>query len=168
MDIVKNFENQLGNVGQYAVAFRVEKNKCLQGSDYPSQKLLTEVKQKLQKNEVYVSSNLIAAKADKDKQDHSEFRLKNYLKNILNGKDECVVYFTVNSPCLNKCVSDSWEYSIKDNLKLLQKYEGIKAFAFKIVWREDKKEEVINRLKTIAPDVPYYQCEKNKAKCDRL
>ncbi|KAK9962384.1 hypothetical protein ABG768_007754, partial [Culter alburnus] len=158
----------LGNMEQYAVAFRVEKNKCLQASDYPNKDLLTEVKEKFQKNEVYVSDNLIAAKADKNKQEHSEFRLKNYLKNILNEKDKCVVYFTVNSPCLNKCVSDSWEYSIKGNLELLQKYEGIKAFAFKKVWREDKKEEVIKRLKAIAPALPYYQCEKNKAKCDRL
>ncbi len=55
-----------GGMGQYAVAFRVEKNKC-QDSNYSGQDLITQqVKDKLQNNEVYVSGNLIAAKADKN------------------------------------------------------------------------------------------------------
>ncbi|KAF4104408.1 hypothetical protein G5714_015395 [Onychostoma macrolepis] len=86
MSIVKNFEKQLGNMGQYAVAFRVEKHRCLKGSDYPSKELLTKVKEKLQLNEVYVSDDLIAAKRNGN--EHSEFRLKNHLKNILKDEDE--------------------------------------------------------------------------------
>ncbi|KAF4104410.1 hypothetical protein G5714_015397 [Onychostoma macrolepis] len=92
MSIVKNFEKQLGNMGQYAVAFRVEKHRCLKGSDYPSKELLTKVKEKLQSNEVYVSDDLIAAKRNGN--EHSEFRLKNHLKNILKDEDECVGFFT--------------------------------------------------------------------------
>ncbi|MGD1452672.1 hypothetical protein ACP6HZ_26480 [Vibrio harveyi] len=84
MSIVKNFENQLGNTGQYAVAFRIEKDKCLKGSDYPSKDLLTKVKEKLELKEIYQSDDLIAA--NPNGKEHSEFRLKNYLKNIL--KDE--------------------------------------------------------------------------------
>ncbi|KTF91223.1 hypothetical protein cypCar_00019991 [Cyprinus carpio] len=61
MNIVKNFENQLSGMGQYAAAFRVEKHKC-QDSNYDGQDLITqEVKDTLQRNEVYNSDNLIAA-----------------------------------------------------------------------------------------------------------
>ncbi|XP_058655417.1 uncharacterized protein LOC131554236 [Onychostoma macrolepis] len=166
MSIVKNFEKQLGNMGQYAVAFRVEKHRCLKGSDYPSKELLTKVKEKLQSNEVYVSDDLIAAKRNGN--EHSEFRLKNHLKNILKDEDECVGFFTVNSPCLKTCLAESGPYSVKDSLVLLEKYVGIKAFAFKKIWQHDKEEEVVKRLKEIANDLPYYQCERNKAKCDCL
>ncbi len=154
-------------MGQYAVAFRVERNNC-QDPNYGGQGLITQqVKNTLQNNEVYVSNNLIAAKANKNIQDHSEYRLKNYLKNVLNGTNQCVVYFTVNSPCLDKCLKPG-EFSIRSNLKELEKYEGIKAFAFKKMWLNDTREDVIRRLKGIASALPYYQCERNKAKCDRL
>ncbi|KTF82305.1 hypothetical protein cypCar_00028220 [Cyprinus carpio] len=166
MNIVKNFENQLGNMGQYAVAFRTEKDNCLKGSGYPSKDLLTKVKEKLQLKEVYVSDDLIAA--NPNGKDHSEYRLKNYLKNILKDENECVGFFTVNSPCLKTCLAESGPYSVKDSLVLLEKYVGIKAFAFKKIWTHDKKEDVIKRLNEIAPNLPYYQCEKNKARCDSL
>ncbi|KTG42545.1 hypothetical protein cypCar_00002254 [Cyprinus carpio] len=165
MSIVNNFENWLGNTGQYAVAFRVEKDKCLEGSDYPSKELLTKVKEKLQRNEVYVSDDLIAAKPNGV--EHSEFRLKKDLDTILKVKDKCVGFFTVNSPCLKTCLADG-PYSVKDSLVQLQKYMGIKAFAFKKIWEHDKKADVKNRLKEIARDLPYYLCERNKAKCDLL
>ncbi|KTF82306.1 hypothetical protein cypCar_00028221 [Cyprinus carpio] len=168
MNIVQNFENKLSGMGQYAVAFRVEKQKC-QDSSYGGQELITrQVKEKLQRNEVYVSGDLIAARAEINDQDHSEYRLRNYLKNILNVKNQCVVYFTVNSPCLDKCISESGKFSIRGNLKNVEKYEGIKAFAFKIVWKRDKIAEVTRRLKEIAAALPYYHCEANKAECDRL
>lgn len=155
-------------MGQYAAAFRVEKHKC-QDSNYDGQDLITqEVKDTLQRNEVYNSDNLIAAKADKNINRHSEYRLKNYLKKVWNKTNECVVYFTVNSPCLDKCISESGKFSIRGNLKNVEKYEGIKAFAFKIVWKRDKIAEVTRRLKGIAPALPYYHCEANKAECDRL
>lgn len=84
--------------GQYAfafriLAFRVEKDKCT-GSAYDGGDLITnELTQKPQRNEVYVSGNLIAAKPDKP--DHSEYRLKNYLKNILNVENQCVIFFSL-------------------------------------------------------------------------
>lgn len=153
-------------MGQYAVAFSTEKDNCLKGSGYPSKDLLTKVKEKLQLKEVYVSDDLIAA--NPNGKDHSEYRLKNYLKNILKDENECVGFFTVNSPCLKTCLAESGPYSVKDSLVLLQKYVGIKAFAFKKIWTHDKKEDVIKRLNEIAPNLPYYQCEKNKARCDSL
>lgn len=51
---------------------------------------------------------------------------------------------------------------------MLEEYEGIYAFAFKIILRENKKLVMINRMKITAPALPYYQCEENKAECDHL
>lgn len=170
--IVQRFENALGNMGQYAVAFRVEKNKCLQDSDFPDQNLLNQVSQTLQNqnNPVYQSNNLIAAKAIPNLQLHSEYRLRNLLGNILNVPDQCVVYFTVNSPCLTKCLSEG-PYNIKASLTQLQNYVGIKALAFKKFWIVDEegpgRQAVINRLMAIAPNLPYYQCRQN-IPCARL
>lgn len=150
------------------MAFRVEKENCLDNK-YNGRGLITDdVKKALKNNEVYVSDNLIAAKPNTDEQDHSEFLLKDHLKNILNVKNQCVVYFTVNSPCLDKCISEKSELSIKSNLKKIQKYKGIKAFAFKLFWKYDEKQKVIDRLKAIAPLLPCYQCKETNASCVRL
>ncbi|XDV32778.1 hypothetical protein PO909_003501 [Leuciscus waleckii] len=173
MSTVQKFQNVLAeDIGQYTVVFRVEKSKCLEDSGYPDQILLTQVNKTLQNNEVYRSNDrdLIAAKADKDLQLDSEFRLKNYLGDILNVGDKCVVYFTFNSPCLSKCLSG--HSNIKTSLRRLQRYNGIKASAFQNIfaWEggSDNRNAVINRLKTIARSLPYYQCERNQAECERL
>lgn len=151
-------------MGQYTVAFRVEKKTCRQGSSgYPDQELLTLVEQTLQNNAVYVSANLIAARPGTV--EHSEYRLRNDLNNILNVEDKCVVYFTVNSPCLETCLSNG-PHNIKANLTRLQNYVGIKALAFQNIWTHDNRQDVINTLRNIAPTLPYYQCNNNQ--CNRL
>ncbi|KAA0701736.1 hypothetical protein E1301_Tti021203 [Triplophysa tibetana] len=165
-NIVKAFEAKLGKSGQYAVAFRVGKEKC-SDSSYSGQDLkIDDVKTTIENNEVYKSNNLIAAKALKgESTQHSEYRLMNYLKNILNVKDGCVIFFTVNSPCLDRCLAEEGKYTIKSSLTKLQNYKGVKALAFKKVWMHDKVEKLKERLTAIAPDLPCYQCENNKAKC---
>ncbi|XDV32783.1 hypothetical protein PO909_003506 [Leuciscus waleckii] len=173
--IVQRFQSSLASLGQYTVAFRVERNICLEDSDFPDQNLLDQVRQIIQNNGVYLSNNLIAAKADKDSHQHSEYRLKDHLSSIVNSYvgniDKCVVYFTFNSPCLSKCLSDG-RYNIKASLRRLQRYNGIKAFAFQNIfaWEggSDDRNAVINRLKWIARSLPYYQCERNQAECKRL
>lgn len=111
---------RLGDLGQYAVAFSVEKEKCLKDSKYAGQDLITkEVKKEIEKTNVYKSDHLLAAKP-KDQTgytEHAEFRLQNFLKDILNVKDRCVIYFTVNSPCMKKCLKDG-RYNIKTSLQL--------------------------------------------------
>ncbi|KAI7800727.1 uncharacterized protein LOC130564863 [Triplophysa rosa] len=168
-NIVKAFEAKLGKSGQYAVALRVGKEKC-SDSNYSGQDLITEdVKNTIENNDVYKSNNLIAAKALKgENTQHSEYRLKNYLKNILNAKGECVIFFTVNSPCLDRCLAEEGKYTIKRSLTMLQNYEGVKALAFKKVWTHDTMKNLKKRLTAIAPDLPCYQCENYKAECDRL
>jgi len=128
------------------------------------------VRDTIQNNGVYQSNDLIAAKVDKIKNKHSEFRLMNYLKNIVNVADKCVVYFTVNSPCLSRCLNSTNPKNIEANLTQLQNYAGIKALAFRNFFRwdggHDERQDVINRLMAIAPNLPYYQCNNNT--CNRL
>ncbi|XP_050961209.1 uncharacterized protein LOC127162470 [Labeo rohita] len=164
MAIVKNLEKQLR--GQYALAFSVEMEKCLKDSKYTGQDLITEeVKKELEKNNVYQGDHLLAAKPKKISTnnglytEHAEFRLQNFLKNILKKEDRCVIYFTVNSPCMEKCLKEDGRFNIKTSLQLLEQ-EKLKAFVFKKYWKDDKDPKaVIARLKEIAPNLPYYQCD---------
>lgn len=167
--IVQTLESKLEEFGQYAIAFRVEKEKCLANSRYSGEDLITdEVKNKIRNNEVYVSNNLIGAKALKGRNtEHSEFRLTNYLKNVLNVRNKCVIFFTVSSPCLTRCLDENGRYTIRSSLTRLQAYQGIKALAFKKIWKYDREEDLIRRLRGIAPNLPSYQCRSN-AVCDRL
>lgn len=158
--------SRLGD-GQFAVAFRVNKEKCLDPS-FKGVTLTDEAINAINNNQVYESDNLIAAKPIKGPHpEHSEFRLMQCLQKILGKGDDCVVYFTVNSPCLKTCL-DSGPYSIIASLQQLEKYNGIKAFAFKDIWRFDKRNKVIAKLKEIALGLPYYECKRNSAECIRL
>jgi len=79
--------------------------------------------------------------------------------------------FKYNSDCVSKCLSNG-KYNIKASLTQLENYAGIKALAFQnfFRWDEgfDKREDVINRLKAIAPNLPYYQCNNNICNRHRL
>ncbi|XP_056612048.1 uncharacterized protein LOC130428218 [Triplophysa dalaica] len=169
-NIVKAIQAKLGKSDQYTVALRVEKEKCLD-DNYSGQDLITEdVKTTIVKKLVYNSNNLIAAKplTGVNTTEHSEYRLINYLKEIMNVKDGCVIYFTLNSPCLKTCLAENGKYTINGSLTKLQNYKGVKALAFKKVWEHDDATSVRKRLRTIAQRLPFYQCEENKAECVRL
>ncbi|KAA0701742.1 hypothetical protein E1301_Tti023108 [Triplophysa tibetana] len=165
--IVKAFQAKLGESAQYTVALRVGEEKC-SDSSYSGEDLITDdVKKTIEKNKVYNSNNLIAAKPLKleNKTEHSEYRLRNYLKDIMNVEGECVIYFTLNSPCLKTCLAEEGEYTIKSSLTRLQNYKGVKALAFKKVWMHDNMTSLRKRLRTIANRLPFYQCEENKDEC---
>jgi len=154
----------LRDQGQYAIAFSAENEECNKGSKYTGPDLKG-VKDSFKKNEVYVHENLIAAKPKTEPKytEHSEFRLQNYLKNLLE-KEKCVIYFTVNSPCMKKCLEKGGRFNIENSIQLLQKEKNA-AFVFKKIWDEDEKTKVIERLKEIAPNLPYYHCN---TKCVKL
>lgn len=156
----------MGDQGQYAVAFSVEKEKCLKDSGYTGQDLITQaVKDAFERNEVYVGTDLIAAKpkaypnAVRPFTDHAEYRIQNYLREILIRQDRCVIYFTVNTPCMSKCLKIDGYYTIDNSLGWLEQ-EETRAFVFKKIWKYDVNLDVIGRLKEIAPTLPYYQCRR--------
>ncbi len=162
-------------IGQYAVAINVPKDQCKNGFE-PStspdflkeDKNFENVKNIISADEtpVYKGKELIAAGVQKTPNTaHSEFLLMNPPNNspltyLLNKKkDGCVVFYTLNSPCMDSCLSG--KYNIIGGLNKLKAYKGIKAFAFKNIWSHDQKRqnELREKLKVIASRIPLYRCK---------
>ncbi|XP_056330035.1 uncharacterized protein LOC130242041 [Danio aesculapii] len=150
--------------GQFAVAINVPKEQCRRGF-IPSQKtfltndMLKNVKLYLQKKPVYRGTELIAAG---HKKAHSEHLLMNPpnnspLKHLLNKPNGgCVVFYTVLSPCVEKCLQSE---VILAGLEELKKYQGMKAFVYTHIYNKDKdKRNLRDELKKIADRVPLYNC----------
>ncbi|XP_050957616.1 uncharacterized protein LOC127158578 [Labeo rohita] len=162
-----NFEN-----GQYAVAINVPKVQCQSGF-YPSGKestfLLKDMSEKVKpyikpdSKDVYQGTELIAAGHHTDA--HSEYLLMNPSKsspltNLLNKKkDGCVVFYTLISPCIDRCLNNNDHDNILPGLDELNKYKGIKAFAYTHIYKKDQKNKNLHdKLKKIADLVPLYRC----------
>ncbi|XP_043072604.1 uncharacterized protein LOC122323037 isoform X2 [Puntigrus tetrazona] len=163
-------------IGQYAVAINVPKNQCKKGfipsksPNFLKDDKKAEVKNIISadENPVYVGNELIAAGVQKKPNTaHSEYLLMNPpdnspLTNLLNKRnDGCVVFYTLNSPCMNTCLSG--KYNIIGGLNKLKAYGGIKAFAFKNIWSQDqtRQDDLKEKLKLIASRVPLYRCNGN-------
>lgn len=169
------FLNTNYQVGQYAAAINVPQEQC-QGNFIPTtDNFLTNDPETNVKNAirgdtspVYKGTELVAAGVQKQPRPaHSEFLLLDPVNNspltyLLNKrKNGCVVFYTLNSPCMNTCLTG--KYNIIPGVNKLKNYKGIKAFVFKNIWNHDqnKPEELKEKLKTIADRVPLYRCRNN-------
>ncbi|XP_016091766.1 uncharacterized protein [Sinocyclocheilus grahami] len=177
LDKITKFFHQNYEIGQYAVAINVPKTQCENGfipstfPDFLKEDKNVNVKNIIRADEgpVYEGKELIAAGVQKTPNTaHSEFLLMNPpdnspLTNLLNKrKDGCVVFYTLNSPCINTCLSGN--YKITGGLDKLKAYKGIKAFAFKNIWTQDqnRQDELREKLKVIASRIPLYRCKSKK------
>lgn len=79
---------------------------------------------------------------------------------LLNKKkDGCVVFYTLNSPCIDRCLNKKHKDNIIPGLDELKEYQGIKAFVYSNINTKDKgKENLREALKKIADRVPLYRC----------
>ncbi|XP_052437514.1 uncharacterized protein LOC127976961 [Carassius gibelio] len=163
--ITEFFRNNY-EMGQYAVAINVPKVQCFTFDESTFLKGENNVRQDLQKFiPIYSGTELIAAGVFLGK--HSEDLLMNppnesYLKKLLakKGSDGCVVFYTLNSPCIDKCLSDN-DDSILKGLNELNAHTGIKAFAFKHIYEFDQtqnKSILRAELGKVAELVPLYRC----------
>nr|XP_055053376.1 uncharacterized protein LOC129438604 [Misgurnus anguillicaudatus] len=162
------------DIGQYSAAINVPQEQCHDFKPSTVNFLKNDkgnnVKNiiKDETNPVYKGEELIAAGVQKPPHTaHSEFLLlnpanKSPLTYLLNKRnDGCVVFYTLNSPCMNTCLTG--KYNIIPGVDELKNYQGIKAFAFKNIWTHDQGEpELKEKLKTIADRVPLYRCQNNK------
>lgn len=164
-------------IGQYAAAINVPVEQCQPNFNPSTKNFLTSdpsenVKNVIRgdTNPVYIGTKLIAAGVQtKPNPSHSEFLLLNPVNNsplthLLNKeKNACVVFYTLNSPCMNTCLNG--KYNIIQGVNELSNYQGMKAFVFKNIWThdqgEDKKEQLRQNLKTIADRVPLFRCRNN-------
>ncbi|KAA0701735.1 hypothetical protein E1301_Tti021202 [Triplophysa tibetana] len=173
-----------GHPRQYATAINVPKVQCQAGFN-PSQKnFLTQEDAKNVRNVIgdestalYQGQQLIAAgnknrehpkKKNEIVQIHSESLLLNPPKNppgnspmtnLLNrNKQNCSVFYTLNSPCVDTCLNEKGPYSILKALDSWKKHSGIKAFVFKEFWKFDLEKDLQSKFKLVASRVPLYRC----------
>ncbi|XP_036449432.1 uncharacterized protein LOC118823753 [Colossoma macropomum] len=162
-----------GAVRQYAVAINVPEEQCQKDFVPDQNKFLKNEEADTVKNQtynetvaLYQGSELIAAGTlDRGKyKRHSESILMNPPKispmtNLLNKKkDGCVVFYTYNSPCVDTCINEKSNFSILKMLEIWSTRKGLKAFAFKDIWKFDKKKDLKERFKAITKYVPLYRC----------
>ncbi|XP_072546591.1 uncharacterized protein [Salminus brasiliensis] len=174
----KKVENNA--VRQYAVAINVPIKQCQKNfapdqSNFLTNEVATNVKNKIydEKVALYEGQELIAAgtlNRGKKYKRHSESILMNAppppppnmpspMENLLNKqKDECVVFYTYNSPCVNTCIDVKGEYSILKMLDSWSKRGGLKAFVFRDIWKFDTEKDLKEKFKAITQYVPLYRC----------
>ncbi|XP_016364501.1 uncharacterized protein LOC107705624 [Sinocyclocheilus rhinocerous] len=167
--IVKFFRKRYVFVGQYAVAINVPKEQCQSGFNPSESTFLKNDKSEKVKpyikpdsKVVYKGTELIAAGRHKDA--HSEYLLmnppnKSPLTHLMNKKkDGCVIFYTLNSPCIDKCLNSD---IIIKGLNELKAYQGIKAFVYTYIFKNDQNHKNLQKeLKKIAQRVPLYRCNK--------
>ncbi|KAK9961824.1 hypothetical protein ABG768_007224 [Culter alburnus] len=168
--IQKFFHDNYYNGGQYAVATNVPQQQCRSGF-YPTRRnFLTldpsaTVKPLIQRDSMYVyrGTELIAAGVHRDA--HSEHLLMNPpntspLTNLMNtNRDGCVVFYTLNSPCISRCLNNNYINNIIQGLNKLNAYQGIKAFVFSNIFTNDQNSQNLRtELQKIADRVPLYRC----------
>ncbi|XP_059369891.1 uncharacterized protein LOC132107736 [Carassius carassius] len=157
-------------MGQYAVAINVLKRQC-ESVFYPSESNFmlndksADVKPKINPDSKYVyrGTELIAAGRHRDA--HSEYLLMNPqnnspLRDLMNKKkDGCVVFYTLISPCIDRCLNNNVNNNIIPGLDELKAYQGIKAFVYTYIYNNDQnKENLHEELKKISDCVPLYRC----------
>ncbi|KAL7839141.1 hypothetical protein SRHO_G00257990 [Serrasalmus rhombeus] len=176
---------------QYAMAVRITKNQCLQGFDGQGLgPLKTEVdnfKNTLNTKDVYERQMVIAAKPQNQK--YSEYRLLienegKVIKKLLERREgrndeDCVIFYTYNSPCLKTCLNEEEDNKKKERdakrknpketyrciysaLDVFNEHHGPKALVFSQIYREDmNKIELSECLSKIAVRIPLIQCDNN-------
>ncbi|XP_056329943.1 uncharacterized protein LOC130241961 [Danio aesculapii] len=151
---------------QYAI--NVPKEQCRRGFIPSSFNFLTtdmssDVKPYFQheSKEVYQGTELTAAVVRRDAlYEHLLMNPPNNspLTHLLNKRnDGCVVFYTYRfSPCVDGCLNSS---VITAGLQELQNYQGMKAFVYTHIHKEDQNyQNLLNEMKKIADRVPLYQC----------
>ncbi|XP_073674410.1 uncharacterized protein [Garra rufa] len=164
--IQRFFHNNYEN-GQYGVAINVPKEQCQSGFKPSTNNFLLKdksenVKPFIQPDSKYVYRGTELIAAGRHKEAHSEYLLMNppktsALSNLLNKKkDGCVVFYTLLSPCVDKCLNSD---VVIEGLKELKAYQGIKAFAYTHIYENDQNNKDLHtKLKKISDRVPLYRC----------
>ncbi len=171
MLIIVFFFRYRSSHGQYAVAINVPNDQCRPNFDpFKKNFLVKDQSDQVKPNgtKVYRGHELITAGHSND--EHSEDLLMNppnnspltYLMNRRN--DGCVVFYTLISPCINRCLNNSHNKNIIQGLNKLRAYQGIKAFVYTYIYTNDQnKTNLSEKLQMIADRVPLYRC--NQKSC---
>lgn len=197
-----------GSPVQYAVAIRISPTYCTTDNwqeirDLPDGDAVREKLDNQDKaDRLYVESvHLVAArpKGSGHSAKHSERLLLNNnisehrqqtpMEHLMNNHiDDCVVFYTLNSPCMDDCLNKTrydatralsekdktknvndlslYKYIIPALQKRFEHHRGPAAFVFNTIYRGDQNKEVGQRQKAMMPlaeQVPLYRCQENQA-----
>ncbi|XP_069584613.1 uncharacterized protein [Ranitomeya imitator] len=140
------------------------------------------IRGKVEKKEIYQGNQMVAASFEKNKKFdiHAESRLLNTLpgstespiSNLLKKTPAagCVVFFSLNSPCVQTCTDPKGKYNIIDKLnKVNLPGSNSRAFAYTKVFEKDKKkpeEEVWKNWEALNAKIHLYRRSGNNCiKC---
>ncbi|XP_018606707.1 uncharacterized protein LOC108933837 [Scleropages formosus] len=176
--IGSTIRNRYNINGQFAYVLRVPDTQCTNG---PDQNFLQgdpniDVQNALNQQQVYQGNNIIIAQPSKMQNYaiHAEYRLLTPPQSgaeapidILlrqGGPNECMIFFTRISPCLDRCAGQG-PYSILNRLGAIAGWGGRKVFYFVEVYSVDqsRRKDVLEALKTInrRGNVPIFRCRGN-------
>ncbi|XP_072547474.1 uncharacterized protein [Salminus brasiliensis] len=171
-------ENYGEGSAQFAVAINVPAQKC--SADLtPDQNFLpgdnaTKAKKDMKgPQSVYQGKRLMGARPRRipgsKSNYHSEYLLliqpyppsnDTLVKTLLaRYPDGCVIFYTLNSPCVQTCSTPNKRYSIIPALGVFRNHNGPKAFVFGQVWKHDENvAQWETNMKEVNKNVPLYRC----------
>ncbi|KAI4879609.1 hypothetical protein NFI96_018367, partial [Prochilodus magdalenae] len=173
-NIHNRYDPQHGD--QFALAINVPEHYCIKKDFKPDKGFLknddpdTAKRAMKEGNMVYEGTSLIGA--TKKKKDnimyHSEYLLLNppdpkespmtrLLKKNTKG---CVVFYTYFSPCLGTCLNpQKGDFYILPALTKFGEHNGPKAFVFRKLYGEEKKDVFEKAFKKVNAEVPLIHCD---------
>ncbi|XP_041967198.1 uncharacterized protein LOC121724589 [Alosa sapidissima] len=171
------------NVIQTAVAVRFPADQCESGQLNPAihlpsrEDVISEI-QNTSKDRVFVGENLVAARpvGKGDTAHHSEYILLGKIRddikttpmNYLTSDhlNDCVVFYTYNSPCVNQCLNQNKQrYILPFVERLWETLTGPVAFVFNEIYQGT---ENVEQLLSLANKVFLYRCHNdNCAYCGK-
>nr|XP_029511226.1 uncharacterized protein LOC115125805 [Oncorhynchus nerka] len=160
---------------QYAMAVLLTQQQCTQnGAEFEVGVQPPVVKQRLQQYSVYIGDRLIAAIPDTY---HAEYILLEHdetntskMQTLLTAAkpNDCIVFFSNYSPCLERCNVLNGATSILPFMTVFNDMADIrKAFVFSSVWDPSRhhpevtkptKQQVFESFQRIESSLPLYRC----------
>ncbi|XP_038607959.1 uncharacterized protein LOC119932905 [Tachyglossus aculeatus] len=178
---IVNRLRQFGIQQQYAAAISLPRATCTPDGVKDLNKILTNEELTQMNNviktfgNIYEGKNVVAARARtniEDKTDHAEWRLlappgkgqESVVQRLLTKtykEESCLVFFTLNSPCVTKCVKRG-TYDISPYVLGLFQYVSLRgAFVFQDIFGPDQKlkpSDLVMGWKNLFP-APVYRCQ---------
>ncbi|XP_071238240.1 uncharacterized protein [Salvelinus alpinus] len=167
---------------QVAMAVLLTQQQCINGANFEIVVQPADVNNALIDNSIYLGNRLIVAKPSNNY--HAEYRLlsggnSSPMQTLIDsaGREagDCIVFFSTNSPCLEKCNGPDGENNGGDIINLMGNSfnswnANQKAFVFYSVWdptirypraKKPTRQEVFLSFKRIETQLPLYRCDNN-------
>nr|XP_055058658.1 uncharacterized protein LOC129442533 [Misgurnus anguillicaudatus] len=135
-------------------------------------------------NRMYLGERVIAARPlfNSDFTDHAEYRLlvtneegHSHMSDLINkwsNEPSCTVFFTLNSPCGEKCSNPGNDYNILQFLEVFKNRDhNMVAFVFSDIFHFNinmSRQDMLNLLKRIhvnGGNIPVYRCPAGSNTC---